>query len=646
MISALVALSLQTSGLQSGLNLRVFSVKRGVIDDTIPLIKGGQSPNVVVKVPVLALNDMATVVGLDKQVFVSVNGFLRTNKSGAYVIRLSSMGPARMFLGEKPAIEIGLNWLNGSYVIGVRETRVALKVGNHPLLIEYLPHGQPQLKLEWKRVGERRFETIPAEHLFSAKSDEKMTPGPKILQEPRNRNPWVGQWPVSLRKVLRSARPSLYKVQNAPSRYGVASLRLGTTDLAWLPDGTWGRGVYRIVSGPLRDQLLIDDIYQKTGRVALDNVEGRSQGCLIPVGYRGASNLRPAGVAAYEMKAVRAYSNGLQIEFSTPMAAGIGHDPADYALRQWHYSADKNYGCKPAEEEVLNIKSVTVSADRLRVFLECEEMRAGNVVHAKLGYGLHNEQGKPLWAREAWYSLIKIPKRTHAVAPHLRPINRLTTKEATEGFRLLFNGKDLNGFKGFNTPTYAPAWKVENGVIAVHPELDGGDLTTTEQYGDFELRLEWKASMGANSGILYRASETQKYAYLTGPEMQILDDERHGDGLSLLTSAGSMYAIAGRSWDMLRPAGSWNEVRIIAKGKHIQHWLNGARVVSVNIGSELWTRQVSESKFERRADFGTFPKGHIVLQDHGDRVWFRNIRIRDDSRTPPQPLPNFVREGL
>lgn len=629
MFSALAALALvQSSTLESGLNLRVFSVHRGFIDDTIPLVKGGQAPNVVLKVPVLALNDKAEVLGLDKQVFVSVNGFLKVNESGAYVIRLSALGPSRMFLVEKPAIEIGMNWLIGSPEVGVRETRMVLKVGNHPLLIEYLPFGQPRLKLEWKKVGERRFETIPAPHLLSLKTDEVVTPGLKVLQEPRNRNPWVAGGPESLRKVLRVARVSPYKVQMAQSKYGVAKLRLGTTDLAWLPHQVWGKEVYRIPSGPLRGHLLIDGINHKTGRIALDDVEGQSQGCLIPAGYGGAPNLSPTGVAAFEIKAVRAYSNGFQIEFTTPMAARIGRDPTDYSLRQWHYSADKNYGCKPAEEEALNVKSVTVSADRRRVFLECKEMRAGNVVQTKLGYGLHSEQGKPLWAREAWYSLIKMPKRTHAVAPHLRPFNRLAAQETAEGFRLLFNGRDLKGFKGFNSPTSAPSWKVENGVIAVHPELDGGDLTTIEQYGDFELRLEWRASPGANSGIIYRASETQEYAFQTGPEMQILDDERHGDGLSLLTSAGSMYAIAARTWDMARPVGSWNEVRIICKGKHIEHWLNGAKIVTADVGSELWKRRVNESKFERRADFGTFARGHIVLQNHGDRVWFRNLRIK------------------
>lgn len=184
------------------------------------------------------------------------------------------------------------------------------------------------------------------------------------------------------------------------------------------------------------------------------------------------------------------------------------------------------------------------------------------------------------------------------------------------------------GFKRQNLPA---AWKVVGDTLAFTPVADTsqrGDIVTREQYGDFELAYEWKVSPGGNSGVYYRADEDHAFGWETGPEMQVLDNKRHVDGKNPLTSAGAAYALYAPSEDVTRPAGEWNEARIVARGPHVEHWLNGRKVVEYEQGSPDWQQRMKASKFNTMPDYGKRMSGHIVLQDHGDPVWFRNIRIR------------------
>ena len=157
----------------------------------------------------------------------------------------------------------------------------------------------------------------------------------------------------------------------------------------------------------------------------------------------------------------------------------------------------------------------------------------------------------------------------------------------------------------------------------------GGDIITTEQFGDFELALEWKVSPGGNSGIMYRVTEAYDESYKSGPEMQVLDDSAHADGQDRLTSAGSNYALNAAPAGVVKRAGEWNAVRILVKGNHVEHWLNGQKVVEYELMSPDWETRVKQSKFAEWPGYGRAPRGHIALQDHGDRVAYRNIKIRE-----------------
>jgi 3-keto-disaccharide hydrolase len=199
-------------------------------------------------------------------------------------------------------------------------------------------------------------------------------------------------------------------------------------------------------------------------------------------------------------------------------------------------------------------------------------------------------------------------------------------QEKAQGFTALFDGHSLAGWRGYKTQTPPAGWKAVRGELV--REAGGGDLMTVDQFTDFELRLEWKISQGGNSGIIFRVGTDAENPWETGPEFQILDNAGHKDGQSPLTSAGSNYAVNPPVKDVTKPVGEWNDVRLIVKGHHVEHWMNGSKLLEYEIGSPDWEQRVKASKFVSMPGYGREPSGYIVLQDHGDVVSYRNIRIR------------------
>jgi hypothetical protein len=206
------------------------------------------------------------------------------------------------------------------------------------------------------------------------------------------------------------------------------------------------------------------------------------------------------------------------------------------------------------------------------------------------------------------------------------PLNVLSDAETKAGWKLLFDGTSLEHWRGYRKDKLPDGWKVEaDGSFCRH---GGGDIITKEQFDSFELVLEWKISPGGNSGIFYRATEAHGAIYESAPEMQVLDNAKHGDGKNPKTSAGANYALIAPPKDVTRPVGEWNAVRLVVDGQHVEHWLNGEKLLDYTLGSPAWVELVKKSKFAGWADYGKAAKGHIGLQDHGDLVWFRNVKIR------------------
>jgi hypothetical protein len=205
-------------------------------------------------------------------------------------------------------------------------------------------------------------------------------------------------------------------------------------------------------------------------------------------------------------------------------------------------------------------------------------------------------------------------------------MNLLTSDEQRQGWRLLFDGRTTRGWRGFRQKRAPAGWQVVDGALTRVGQA--GDIITDQEFGDFELALEWKISEGGNSGIMYRVVDAGEATYQSGPEMQVLDDAKHPDGRARLTAAGAAYGLYPAPAGVVKPAGEWNQVRIVVQGAHVEHWLNGQKVVEYELWSRDWKTKVANSKFAHWPGYGLAKQGHIALQDHGDWVAYRNIRIR------------------
>jgi hypothetical protein len=204
--------------------------------------------------------------------------------------------------------------------------------------------------------------------------------------------------------------------------------------------------------------------------------------------------------------------------------------------------------------------------------------------------------------------------------------NSLTPAERSAGWTLLFDGTTTNGWRGFKMNTVPEGWQVVDGALTRVGE--GADLITAQMYAGFELTLEWMISSEGNSGILYRVTEAETDTYWTGPEYQVLDDAGQPAGLSRSTAAGAVYALYPAPEGLVRPVGEWNQARIVVHGNDVQHWLNGTMVAHYVLGSADFTERVAKSKFSEWPGFGNAATGYIALQNHGDRVAYRSVKIR------------------
>jgi len=205
----------------------------------------------------------------------------------------------------------------------------------------------------------------------------------------------------------------------------------------------------------------------------------------------------------------------------------------------------------------------------------------------------------------------------------------------SKGFTRLFDGKTTTGWHTYGKTSVGNKWSVTNGELHFNPKVEGdggGDLITDKEYSNFHLKLDWKVSPNANSGIIYYVHEdAAKYGatYSTGLEMQVLDNEGHPDGKITKHRSGDLYDIIQSSSEPVKPVGEWNTAEIISKDGKLEHYLNGVKVVSTTLWDDNWKALVAKSKFGGWENWGTFKSGKIALQDHGDEVWYRNIMIKE-----------------
>jgi hypothetical protein len=214
--------------------------------------------------------------------------------------------------------------------------------------------------------------------------------------------------------------------------------------------------------------------------------------------------------------------------------------------------------------------------------------------------------------------------------------NTLTSKEKSEGWVLLFNGKDLTGWHSYLEDAPGKAWQVQNGTIMLNKSdksvyADYADLVTDDEYGDFDLKMEWKMEPCANSGLMFYVHESSEYkdTYESGPEMQIADLACNDDGRILKCRAGALYDLIPADTEWVNQAPKWNLYEIKSKNGHLEFFQNGHKILQTNLWNDHWSNMIRNSKFVEWPGFGTYKKGHISFQGtENGKLWYRNIKIR------------------
>lgn len=486
-----------------------------------------------------------------------------------------------------------------------------------------------------------------------------------------------GDWLPSS-KIIHVQQGAFYGAR-AVDFEGTANLPV-TLPTLWLPQDEIGNSPstpLAINDGPYKGQMIHCEVtYGGVERDFIEKVNGAYQGCVFhfiqgleaginrmawgPDGslyvggvgnpgnwsqtdklWYGLQRLKYNGKPTFEMLAVRAKSDGVEIEFTEPLREGDGWDVNDWEVRQWRYVPTKDYGGPKVDNVALKVSAASVSADRKKVGLKLEGMKAGHIVYIHMKDAYISDTGLPLWSAETWYTMNQIPANapvTILPAPAWTE-NTLTAAEQAAGWKLLFDGKTTNGWHNFNKTTIGASWKVEEGALMLNAikradggwqVQDGGDIVTADEYENFEFNIEWKIAPCGNSGIIYNVVESKDHDYVwqTGPEMQVLDNACHPDAIFVTHKAGDLYDMIECRYTAVKPAGEWNKVRIIKKNGQVEHWLNGVRVVEFNMNGDAWKAMIAKSKFKDMKGFGMATKGRIALQDHGDKVWYRNIKIK------------------
>ena len=369
----------------------------------------------------------------------------------------------------------------------------------------------------------------------------------------------------------------------------------------------------------------------------------------------GLEYLRFTRESAFEPMRVSATPRGFEIHFSRALASDLALEPGHFQLSDWFYVPSEIYGGPKYDLRELEVEDVRLSANRRVVSIAVGDLEPGRVVYLHLSPSIRSERNESLWVNEAWYTMNVVPTHERTAtpdAPESNPSNSsdahnvLTRAEQDAGWRLLFDGRSFDGWKIYGADDdVIQFWKIEDGALEftrdvsfagliwnhLNPFVPGAvDLMTKERFGDFELSIDWRISPGGNSGIFYLVPDEQSpLSWDRGLEMQVLDDAGHSDGQIERHRAGDLYDLQSLARDAARPVGEWNTARIRVEGDHIEHWLNDQKLADIIRSSPEWNRALEASKFADIKGYGMTERGHITLQDHGDLVGYRNIKIRE-----------------
>ena len=438
--------------------------------------------------------------------------------------------------------------------------------------------------------------------------------------------------------------------------------------VVWTPQNEIGNspsepGVLNV--GPYKNQMIMGDArHGGLKRVFIEEVDGLLQGALfrftqgleaginrfvwgpdssLYVGGVGGTNdftwegkrfglekLTYNGKSAFEMLAVRAKSNGMEIELTESLRVGDGAAPNDYLVQQWWYDIDTEGGIKQ-ELENLVVKSVSISSDKKRIFLEIDGLKPDRVVYINFIYPVLSVENQQLWSSEVWYTLNNIPSYEGVVEPtnFVRMDNNLSEEERKDGWQLLFDGESMSGWNGTSSNKSSDGWEVVEGLLS---SLTAGNAILTEAvYDNFELEFQWKVEEGSDGGIFFRVPESIPVEEIQQafPEMQIIDDQNNPDAsVSQAHVTGAAYDILPPTYLIAKPAGNFNHSRIFVSDNQVQHWINGIKILDYSIGGKIWNQGFENSLYKDNSNFGSSNNGHIVIANQEGKIWLKNIRLR------------------
>jgi len=412
--------------------------------------------------------------------------------------------------------------------------------------------------------------------------------------------------------------------------------------------------------------------YVENGEIVGETVFGSPNSFLCTKDYYGDFVLK------LDVKVEAGLNSGIQIRsLSTPdYREGRVHgyqveiDPAerawsggiyDEARRGWLYPLARNEkGRRAFKNNQWNHYRIEAIGNSLRTWvngIQCanlaDDMTAEGFIALQV-HGIRDKKQEGLTVRWKNIEILtedieKFRMETDPDVPEVSwLVNKLTETEKRKGWRLLWDGETTKGWRGANADKFPEfGWEMKNGNLSViesggAESRNGGDIVTEKEFSSFELELDFMITEGANSGIKYFVVEgIQKgQGSAIGLEYQILDDKQHPDakkGVNGNRTVASLYDLIkaenlsepNRNSKRFNEGGRWNKARLVVKGKHVEHWLNNVKVVEYERGSQIYRNLVAKSKYAKYPDFGEAPKGHILLQDHGNRVSFRSIKIRE-----------------
>ena len=426
-------------------------------------------------------------------------------------------------------------------------------------------------------------------------------------------------------------------------------LRVESKSLTWLGKGLKG---VELLSGNLKGQYVFAE---KDGnalfRVAEEVSGDKQQGAVFRFGNLGdlrvsklentSKGLRIFGVegdlaktyeynysdrSTFEMQSVQVYTNGFLITMTQPLMNWEILNPENFQIGQREIAASDEF-----DFSAISVQRVELDKTRKQIFIHTEGQKSDRWIYLRFYKPVVSDSDNSLWSTEAWYKLLNVSDEEFQLTKTVMSgDNILTEQEKSEGWNLLFDGESLEGWRSYNQSNLNAQWTVDE--HSIHLSSAGGKdiVIPGGPYENFELRMDWKLIPGGNSGIIYNVVENEKYraSYLTGPEMQILDNGVHGDGKIFMHRAGDLYDMIPCSFVTANPGGEWNSIRLIINNGKVEHWQNGYKVVEYEMFTPEWDAMVAKSKFRNWSDFGKSHGGQIVLQDHQNQIWFKNIKIK------------------